>query len=179
MGLKCRQHYKQWRFVDETTSTANIYGRQRYALEEIDVQSSFWSSGREIVWPLNPHASVLAYILDDPRCRTIFPLASHGTFYYEIPSRLGCNGALDSAVACLCSAYIETLRVSSIASPTVIRGYMRSLQALRIALDNARFKFEPETLCASIVLQVCEVCVLFTMNTKIRCWHCDCVCRFW
>lgn len=87
----------------------------------------------------------------------VFPLSSHGGFYQYIPGRLGRNVALDSAVACLCTVYADLLASEGTISKDSWRKYAQSLEALRLCLDDPGRCFQSETICASIVLQLCEV----------------------
>lgn len=99
----------------------------------------------------------LVYILQDPTSQMIFPLRSHGGFYQYIPCRLGRNIALDSAVACLCTVYTNLMAADGTISNDAWRKYAQSLGALRLCLDDPERCFQSETICASIVLQTCEV----------------------
>ncbi|EIT73349.1 hypothetical protein AO1008_04526 [Aspergillus oryzae 100-8] len=87
----------------------------------------------------------------------VFPLSSHGGFYQYIPGRLGRNVALDSAVACLCTVYADLLASEGTISKDSWRKYAQSLEALRLCLDDPGRCFQSETICASIVLQLCEL----------------------
>lgn len=73
-----------------------------------------------------------------------------------VPSRLGHNAALDDAVSCLCSLYIDALRASK-PSTDSLRLYAKSLRTLRQCLNVPRVRAEGETICASIILQGCEL----------------------
>jgi hypothetical protein len=101
--------------------------------------------------------SILAYMLNDPKSQALFPLKSHGDFYGFIPSRLGRNLALDDTISCLCSIYVDTLTNNPTTSEITIRRYAKSLSSLRTCLEEPQLRTESETICASIVLQLCEV----------------------
>ena len=101
--------------------------------------------------------SILAYMLNDPKSQALFPLKSHGDFYGFIPSRLGRNLALDDTISFLCGIYADTLTNNPTTSEIAIRRYAKSLSSLRTCLEEPQLRTESETICASIVLQLCEV----------------------
>ena len=103
------------------------------------------------------NAAIFSYILDHGKHQALFPLSSHGDFYKFIPSRLGMNPALDMSISCLCTIYTDTLSTSSPTSKDSIRSYARALSTLRACLETERVRTESETICASIILQLCEV----------------------
>jgi len=96
-------------------------------------------------------------MLNDPKSQALFPLKSHGDFYDFIPSRLGRNLALDDTISCLCGIYADTLTNNPTTSEIAIRRYAKSLSSLRTCLEEPQLRTESETICASIVLQLCEV----------------------
>jgi hypothetical protein len=96
-------------------------------------------------------------MLNDPKSQALFPLKSHGDFYSFIPSRLGRNLALDDTISCLCGIYADTLTNNPTTSEIAIRRYAKSLNSLRTCLKEPQLRTESETICASIVLQLCEV----------------------
>ena len=103
------------------------------------------------------NGSILAYMLNDPKSQALFPLKSHGDFYSFIPSRLGRNLALDDTISCLCGIYADTLTNNPTTSEIAIRRYAKSLNSLRTCLEEPQLRTESETICASIILQLCEV----------------------
>jgi len=112
---------------------------------------------RSLISDQDRSAIILSYILDDAKSQALFPLRSHGDFYKFIACRLGRNQALDTSISCLCAIYMETLSNSSAASRDSIQLYAKSLNSLRTCLENEHVRTESETICASIILQLCEV----------------------
>ena len=74
-----------------------------------------------------------------------------------IPARLGRSSALDDAVKCLCSLFSDFSRRAASVSSASYRLYGRSLQSLRRSLNIPQARTVSETICASIILQLCEL----------------------
>ncbi|EXJ67154.1 uncharacterized protein A1O5_09801 [Cladophialophora psammophila CBS 110553] len=74
-----------------------------------------------------------------------------------IPVRFDVSIALDDAVSCLCGIYLDSLRPTEVTSKESLRLYTRSLRSLRKSLDIMHVRAEAETICASIILQACEL----------------------
>ncbi|RDW80927.1 hypothetical protein BP5796_05625 [Coleophoma crateriformis] len=82
---------------------------------------------------------------------------TYGDYLGDIPKRLGTNEALDTAVAALISAHsCLGPRPGKFATPESIQKYGHALMALRILLDNPVRAREPETLCAVMLLMICQ-----------------------
>jgi hypothetical protein len=183
-GWKCPGFTKRWKFVDENPQLSSHYQNKRYIFEEIDLAPTPSSEGPQnglqpnlnsleeykshcgrfrvgIFRPLSSeherNGSILAYMLNDPKSQALFPLKSHGDFYSFIPSRLGRNLALDDTISCLCGIYADTLTNNPTTSEIAIRRYAKSLNSLRTCLKEPQLRTESETICASIILQLCEV----------------------
>jgi hypothetical protein len=88
----------------------------------------------------------------DPR----FDLACYGTFFSEIPKRLGSHPSLDACTSALISAYpaVYTRKPSYEA----LTRYGRALHALRLSLDKLESDKIVEVLCAIYFLLICQVC---------------------
>ena len=99
----------------------------------------------------------LAHMLDDPKSQALLPLTSIGTFFCFIPSRIGRNLALDDAMSCLCGIYIDTLTDKPTNSESAFRRYAKSLNSLQVCVKQPQLRRESETICASIILQLCEL----------------------
>ncbi|GAB1194901.1 hypothetical protein APSETT444_004153 [Aspergillus pseudonomiae] len=170
----CRKRKKK--FVNENASLLVHYRKKKYLLEEIgddrdETVALSRSAGNHtyhtirsyewICWPLTSgqehDAANLVYIMQDSMSQMIFPLNSHGSFYQYIPGRLGRNAALDSAIACLCTVYADILAANGAISKDAWRKYAQSTGALRLCLDDPGRCLQSETVCASIVLQLCEL----------------------
>jgi len=183
-GWKCSGFTKRWKFVDENPQLSSHYQKKRYIFEEIDLVPTPCSKGpqsdpqpdfgsyeeygsrcskfrlgifRSLSSEHERSGSILAYMLNDPKSQALFPLKSHGDFYDFIPSRLGRNLALDDTISCLCGIYADTLTNNPTTSEIAIRRYAKSLSSLRTCLEEPQLRTESETICASIVLQLCEV----------------------
>ena len=101
----------------------------------------------------DPLASSLVYCLESKVKGTLVPLWFIGSFFQFVPARMGRNVALDDAVSCLCSIYCSPYSFHA----GIYRGYVRALSSLRGCLSDVFLRMEAETLCASILLAMCEV----------------------
>jgi len=108
-------------------------------------------------------ARLFARILSAPQDAALFALQTVGPFLPYIPGRLGRNAALDQSVACLCSIYMDVMTGSSSLSNMSIKRYASSLKSLQQFVENEGTRFESETVGASILLQLCEVCCVPTL----------------
>lgn len=178
-GWICPGYTKRWKFVDENAQLSAHYRTKRYSLDGTDFEPTLgqhhedqydliryeqygarygqlrpWLS-RPLTSECDQTASMLAFILNDRSGETVCQLRSHANFIDYVPSRLGRNIGLDSVVSCLCSLYVDALTTN----PTTesLRRYGKSMASLQICLKDPRRRFESETLCASILTQVCEV----------------------
>ncbi|KAJ9297387.1 hypothetical protein DTO271G3_4680 [Paecilomyces variotii] len=128
---------------------------------KVSTTAGFGTFRLNVPWPLTSEhdrsGSLLAYIIEDPRSQGLFPINSHGDYFNFIPSRIGHNVALDASVSCLCGLFIDIFTGNSTISETTIRRYMSSLRSLRECLDDERKRLESETICASVILQLCEL----------------------
>jgi hypothetical protein len=68
--------------------------------------------------------------------------------------------ALDDAVSCVVAIYRGTPSSSYSTDREVYQSYVKALSSLRSCLSDASLRMEAETLCASILLQMCEVRIL-------------------
>ena len=101
--------------------------------------------------------SALIWCLKGSSNGTLIPLDLIGSFFDQVPARLGHNKALDDAVLCLCSVYLSRPDCSAQASQRRYSSYVNALASLRSHLEQRDSQMKPDTLCASIVVQVCEV----------------------
>lgn len=115
--------------------------------------------------PRNPRSdhlrSALVYCLGSKVTGALIPLRFVGSFFEFIPARLGHSAALDHAVWCLCALYQSRPPNPYHFNKRVCQSYIKSLSALRYCLDDELLRMESETLCASILLQMCELNVNF------------------
>lgn len=100
-------------------------------------------------------ASRLISMLNDSSGQKLCQIQSHANFIDYVPSRLGKNVALDSAVSSLCSLYVDALTGNRTVES--LRLYGNAVTSLQACLKRPRLRLESETLCASILLQICEV----------------------
>jgi hypothetical protein len=122
--------------------------------------------------PRNPTlyslGSTLVFCLDSKVTATLIPLRLVGSFLEFIPAHLGHNTALDEAVSCVCTIYHADLSTPYDVHKEIRRSYVRALSSLRTCLNDAYLWMESETLCASILLQLCEVSPVHAVYEKRR-----------
>jgi hypothetical protein len=106
---------------------------------------------------INPLAPAFIFCLDSKVKEPLVPLRMSGSFFDFVPARIGHNIALDDAVACMSAIYQGTPSISYIADREIYQSYVKALASLRSCLDDPSLRLEAETLCASIMLQMCEV----------------------
>lgn len=106
---------------------------------------------------INRLGSALAYCLESKVNGSLVPLRLIGSFFEFIPARLGRNAALDDAVSCLCAIYYGPPSTPYNFHRDIYQSYVRALSSLRLCLGDTSLRMESETLCASILLQMCEV----------------------
>jgi len=109
----------------------------------------------------NPLGTALIFCMGSKVEGLLIPLHLVGSFFDFIPSRMGFNSALDDAVTCLCSIYTRKLSTPYGYQRDVYEGYSKALGSLRGCLEDTGLRMESETLCASILLQMCEVSASF------------------
>lgn len=80
---------------------------------------------------------------------------SFGIFMEEIPRRLGSNAALDCSVDALTSAYVGFCTRKKVSVETLAK-YSNALKTLVVCLDNPFQASSSETLCAVMVLLLCQ-----------------------
>lgn len=101
--------------------------------------------------------SAFVYCLGSKVKGSLIPLQSVGSFFEFIPARLGYNEALDKAVSCLCSIYRGAPSAPYNHQQEIYQSYIRALSSLREHISDTSLRITSETLCASILLQMCEV----------------------
>ncbi|KAH8905683.1 hypothetical protein BR93DRAFT_968924 [Coniochaeta sp. PMI_546] len=114
-----------------------------------------------IFWPLSSengrNATLFISIIENDMAQSLLPLQAVGSFLPAIPSRLGRNAALDAAIASLCSIYVDHLTTTSMGSSTTIQKYIHTLSALQSCVKDPQLRSQSETICASIIVQMCEL----------------------
>lgn len=169
------EHYARRKYVYDVINLNLEEAHSRYADEDIGMD------GRVQVWKnlqftqqcqtdkIRPKSVVprylevnrlgpsLVYCLESKVKGTFVPLRLVGSFFEFIPARLGRNAALDDAVSCLCEIYCGTPSAPYNLHRGIYQSYVRALSSLRGCLSDTSFRMESETLCASILLQMCEV----------------------
>ncbi|KAK0510943.1 hypothetical protein JMJ35_006495 [Cladonia borealis] len=188
-GWSCPGYKTDWKFVDETSRLTKYYLRRKYVYDAIEFDSEEAEStlvdedstlnGIEVVWKtfhiLNSNAlakstvpqslgnnrlgSALVYCLDSKVKGGLIPLRIVGSFFEFIPARLGRNTALDDAVSCICAIYCGNPVTPYNMHKEVCTSYVKALSSLRTCLDDDAARMDSETLCASILLQMCELVV--------------------
>lgn len=81
---------------------------------------------------------------------------TYGFFMFEIPRHMNENEALDAAVNALVCAHSNFCTRSEVSAET-LRSYSHALRSLRKSLDNSNTASAPETLCAIMLLLICQV----------------------
>jgi hypothetical protein len=114
-----------------------------------------------IFWPLSSktdrYATLFVSILDNDKAQALLPLKAVGSFLPLIPCRLGRNRALDAVIASLCSVYVDHLTGKTPGSSATLQKYVASLNALQQCIKDPVLRSQSETICASIIVQMCEV----------------------
>jgi len=82
---------------------------------------------------------------------------SHGMYLQDIPQRLGRNESLDTAVAALTAAHSDVAMRAPHPSIKALTLYTRALQTLREYLNDTVKARASETLCAVMLLLICQV----------------------
>ena len=108
--------------------------------------------------------SALVYCLDSKVKGELIPLRVVGSFFQFVPARIGRNAALDDAVSCLCAIYCSNPATPYSMHKEACKSYVKALSSLRACLDDDAIRREAETLCASIVLQICEARFNYALN---------------
>ena len=116
----------------------------------------------------NQLGSALVYCLDSKVKGELIPLRVVGSFFQFIPARIGRNAALDDAVSCLCAIYCGNPGTPYSMHKEACKSYIKALSSLRACLDDDAVRTDSETLCASVVLQICEARLKPTFD--FGCW---------
>ncbi|TVY19765.1 hypothetical protein LARI1_G002605 [Lachnellula arida] len=164
-----------WRFVDEAPRLASQYAGRKYIYDSI---SSNFDEDQEtnlkgvMVWKrtqikalipryheINPLGPAFVYCLDSKVNESLVSLRISGSCFDFVPARLGHNVALDDAVSCICAIYCRRPSISYTADREIYQSYVKALSSLRGYLSDDYLRMEAETLCASILLQMCELVV--------------------
>ena len=182
-----------WKFVDEAPRLAEHYSRRRYVYDDIDQglqEDSVSLDGAVEVWKTsqsthvsknstyeqratlevprylesNPLGSSLVYCLESKVNGTLIPLWLVGSFFQFVPARMGRSVALDDAVSCLCGIYSSPYSFHA----GIYQGYAKALSSLRGCLSDDSLRMNSETLCASILLQMCEVSIVHLPIHRVR-----------
>jgi len=116
----------------------------------------------------NPLGAALVFCFGSKVEGTLIPFSLVGSYLEFIPTRTSRNAALDDAVSCLCSIYSRNLTTPYGYQRDIYKAYSKALASLRTCLGDMVLRMESETLCASILLQLCEVSTSsFNQNPSI------------
>ena len=77
---------------------------------------------------------------------------------------MGRSAALDDAVYCLCSIYSSQYSFHA----GMYQGYAKALSSLRGCLSDVSLRMKSETLCASILLQMCGVSLVHLTVHQVK-----------
>jgi Fungal Zn(2)-Cys(6) binuclear cluster domain len=83
---------------------------------------------------------------------------AYGGFLVDVPRRLGINAALDAAAKALTTSHLRFITSGSEATPQELSEYSSALNLLRISLDDPAVACSANTLCAVMLLMICQVC---------------------
>lgn len=83
---------------------------------------------------------------------TSMQISLFGTWLWHIPPRLGVNAALDCAAVAVALAFFARTTGDALALKSSEASYGAALQHLVIMLKTERTQFEPEVLCATMLL---------------------------
>ncbi|KAF7950163.1 hypothetical protein EAE96_007458 [Botrytis aclada] len=183
-GWVCPGYPPRWKFVNETPRLKKLYSRRKYIFEsdttspdvmrpEDIILSSIESGSNLFLFEhfevvsleiprfhdFSPLATKLMYCLGCKVKGNLVPLWLMGSFFQYIPGRLGHNIALDDAVTCICNLYCDRSSNEHTKSKGIYKNYIRALSSLQKCLVEERLRFQSETLCASLLLQLCELVV--------------------
>ncbi|KAH7336442.1 hypothetical protein BKA65DRAFT_34098 [Rhexocercosporidium sp. MPI-PUGE-AT-0058] len=172
-GWECPGYKTYWKFVDEVPRLEEHYTNNKYVLDVVDSKLPETAieklrHERVVMWETppvpryinpNPAGSAFVFCLGSNVTDRLFPLRLVGSFFQFIPARLGRNSALDDAVECICSIYSRAPPAPNEVSRGTYRDYAKALASLRACLDDPIMRMESETLCASIILALCELVV--------------------
>lgn len=174
--------------MDETSNLTKYYLGRKYVYDTIDsnadgteltlVGEDSILKGIEVVWKTfhilnstvppclenNNLGLALVYCLDSKVKGELIPLRVVGSFFQFIPARIGRNAALDDAVSCLCAIYRNNPATPYSMHKEACKSYVKALSSLRTCLNDDAVQTEAETLCASIVLQICEARLNYTLD---------------
>ena len=92
----------------------------------------------------------------------------YGDFVNDVPSRLGVNAALDAVAALLINAHSEVCTGHRQISIRTISLYSTALASLRTCLGTYKSASSTETLCAVLLLLLCQVS---TRSMNVRSWR--------
>ena len=180
--------------MDETPRLALHYAGRRYIYDDIEKntqEDSVKIDGAVVVWKnsnspdgsqynankecatsqvpryleSNPLGSSLVYCLGSKVKGALIPLWLVGSFFQFVPARMGRNAALDDAVSCLCGIYCSPYAFHV----GIYQNYVKALSSLRGCLSDASLRMDSETLCASILLQICEVSLIRADSVAQKC----------
>lgn len=87
-----------------------------------------------------------------------------GPFIREVPARVGHNPALDAAVAVLIDTHRSLMYKKTSNDIVSINLYLRAIKTLQSCLENSEQGMSTNTLCASVLLGLVEVCDKYCLS---------------
>lgn len=91
-----------------------------------------------------------------------------GRYFFHIPSRIGHNDGLDSAVKCICKSHSMFLKHVPRDMNFMRSLYLDAIGHLQDALGRPNAEYNPEILCASMLLRLFEV----VSSTNVATYRC-------
>lgn len=87
---------------------------------------------------------------------------TYGEFLQSVPQRLGSNKALDGAAQALVVSHRDFSRRQPVSAESLAR-YSDAIQALTRSLDDPVKSLSLETICAVVLLTMCQVCIIYLL----------------
>ena len=151
---------QRYKFVEDDKS---ILIRVRQVSEEPlqTVVTEFTQSPPSIrSFPTNEHTYRVSTFIDmlNPARGVRYNIAwSYGDYLFEIPNRLGRSEALDAAADALVAACERFSSSKLNRTSSFLEKYVEAVRTLRVCLDDHMQATSVETLCAVMLLLICQV----------------------
>ena len=95
---------------------------------------------------------------------------TYGDYLVDIPARLGTNEALDRAADAVLAAHGRFSAAHLDVTPVILEKYTMALTALRTCLDDPVKATTSETLCAIMLLLICQVRIPLRTPSRSNQW---------
>lgn len=95
-----------------------------------------------------------------------YDLTYYGSFFKDMPRRLGTNDALDASVSALTAAFPSVYAHQQ--STEMLAKYVKALKTLRICLMDPTKAYTANTMCAIYLIGICQVSAIVRTIEKLR-----------